>query len=95
MPISAACAGIAVTANPQSTKLQTALAKERPDDADNRQIGLIHAPSKARGDRGSLEGKVQCFCEPRNSAKKQQLAGMFAPASQATPRFRASAQWNL
>jgi hypothetical protein len=43
--MSAACAGAAVSASPQSTKLAIAFAKDRPDDAENRQIGLIHAPS--------------------------------------------------
>ena len=47
-----------MTANLQSTELATAVVKDRPDDADNRQIGLIHAPSKARGDHGSLVAKV-------------------------------------
>jgi hypothetical protein len=34
--MSAACAGAAMSANPQSTKLPIALAKDRPDDAENR-----------------------------------------------------------
>src|SRR5215468_1872985 len=72
--------------NPQSTKL--AVAKDRLDAADNRQICLIHAPSKARGEPGSLAGQVQSFCELRNSAKKQQLAGMFVgPRPAAIDKF--------
>jgi len=91
--MSAACAGAARTANPQSTKLPIAAAKDRPDDADNRQIGLIHAPSKARGDPSSLVGKVQCFCELRDSAKKQQpnVAGPGFGEGQ----ISTSDQWNL
>jgi hypothetical protein len=40
--MSAAWAGIARNAAPQSTQLQIALAKNWLDDAKNRQIGLIH-----------------------------------------------------
>jgi len=40
--MSAAWAGIATHAKPQSTQLQIALAKNWLDDATNRQNGLIH-----------------------------------------------------